>query len=294
MKNKILKTLLIITLLASIPIISLAYGGVDTDVAVGNSDAATSSISATEKILGALQLGGSIISVVALMIIGIRYMTSSIEARAQMKGVIGYYIIGCILVFATSNILGVAYSLIEGLNSNHSWKISRLQATCTTNGYIKRECVKCGKRVEETISATGHSYIQKSIKEATCTVDGRIEQICAKCSDIKTQILLATGHNYGEWTTKIPAKCTMDGSEKRKCLRCDSVETQSIAALGHSYGSYTTTKLATCTSLGSKKRTCSTCGKEETATIEKLQHIYITGTYKCKICGKEVPQQVLK
>ena len=54
---------------------------------------------------------GSIASVVALIIIGIRYMYSSVEEKAEYKKTMLGYIIGCALVFSIVNILGVVYDV---------------------------------------------------------------------------------------------------------------------------------------------------------------------------------------
>lgn len=87
----------------------------DIDIKIGNTTAITSSKAMTGRILGAVQLIGSIASVIALIIIGFRYMCSSVEDRASMKGILIYYVIGAVLVFATSNILSVVYRAISGL-----------------------------------------------------------------------------------------------------------------------------------------------------------------------------------
>ena len=54
-----------------------------------------------------IQVVGSIASVVALIIIGIRYMYSSVEEKAEYKKTMWPYFIGAILVFATTTILSV-------------------------------------------------------------------------------------------------------------------------------------------------------------------------------------------
>lgn len=87
----------------------------DTDIELGKSGAESSSKEITERILGVIQTIGSIISVVALLIIGFRYMFSSIEEKASMKGVLIYYVIGAVLVFATSNLLSIVYNTISKL-----------------------------------------------------------------------------------------------------------------------------------------------------------------------------------
>lgn len=58
-----------------------------------------------------IQVVGSIASVVALIIIGIRYMYSSVEEKAEYKKTMLGYIIGCALVFSIVNILGVIYDV---------------------------------------------------------------------------------------------------------------------------------------------------------------------------------------
>lgn len=59
------------------------------------------------KIIGILQQIGSIISVIALVALGIKYMLGSIEERATYKETMMPYFIGAILVFATTNVLAI-------------------------------------------------------------------------------------------------------------------------------------------------------------------------------------------
>ena len=86
----------------------------DTSINI-NQEAVNESKAQTQKFLGAIQLVGSVASVIALAVIGIRYMMSSLEEKAEMKGVLIYYVIGCALVFATSNLLSVVYNVIVDL-----------------------------------------------------------------------------------------------------------------------------------------------------------------------------------
>ncbi len=67
------------------------------------------------KIIGAFQAIGSIVSVFALVLIGIKYMTSSIEEKAEYKQTMIYYIIGAVLVFAISNISAMLYNFAKTL-----------------------------------------------------------------------------------------------------------------------------------------------------------------------------------
>ena len=91
---------------------------INTDVQLGHSDAINSSNDIIARYLGIAQVIGSVISVAALAIIGIRYMFSSLEEKANMKGILIYYIVGAVLVFATSNVLSVVYRTINSLDMN--------------------------------------------------------------------------------------------------------------------------------------------------------------------------------
>ena len=59
------------------------------------------------KIIGILQQVGSIISVIALVVMGIKYMVGSVEEKATYKETMMPYFIGAILVFATTTVLAI-------------------------------------------------------------------------------------------------------------------------------------------------------------------------------------------
>ena len=62
------------------------------------------------KIVGAAQAIGSIVSVIALIVIGVKYMLSSVEEKAANKETFIFYVIGAILVFGISNISQAIYN----------------------------------------------------------------------------------------------------------------------------------------------------------------------------------------
>ena len=69
----------------------------------------TSTVNMMNKIIGAFQAIGSIVSVLALILIGIKYMMGSVEEKAEYKQTMIAYIIGAILVFGISNISAILY-----------------------------------------------------------------------------------------------------------------------------------------------------------------------------------------
>ena len=70
------------------------------------------------KILGIVQVVGSIVAVIILAVLGIKYMMGSAEEKAEYKKTFIPYIIGAILVFAASNLASVVYNFAKDLNNN--------------------------------------------------------------------------------------------------------------------------------------------------------------------------------
>ena len=93
----------------------------DIDFSLGENSDVIGKDSTTYKIIGRityiLQVVGSIASLIAMVVIGLRYMLSSLEEKAEMKGVLIYYLIGAVLVFSVSNIIGIAYKVISGIGN---------------------------------------------------------------------------------------------------------------------------------------------------------------------------------
>ncbi len=61
---------------------------------------------------------GSIVSVIVLIILGLKYMMGSAEEKAEYKKTLMPYIIGAGLVFAASAIAGVVFSFTQGLTGS--------------------------------------------------------------------------------------------------------------------------------------------------------------------------------
>lgn len=72
-------------------------------------------IDMANKVIGVFQAVGSIVSVLALVLIGIKYMMGSIEEKAEYKKTMTNYIIGAVLVFGISNISAIIYKFARTL-----------------------------------------------------------------------------------------------------------------------------------------------------------------------------------
>lgn len=66
------------------------------------------------NIIGIVQVIGSISSVVALILIGIKYIMGSVEEKAEYKETLKPYLIGAIMLFGITNLLGIVQSIVSG------------------------------------------------------------------------------------------------------------------------------------------------------------------------------------
>lgn len=64
-----------------------------------------------EKVIGIVTMLGSILAVLVLVILGIKYMMGSTDEKAEYKKSMLPYVIGSVLVFAASSIASVIYNL---------------------------------------------------------------------------------------------------------------------------------------------------------------------------------------
>lgn len=222
MKNKI--TLITLLMIIMLPVTLYAeYTGFNTDAAIGETQTIRSSIEVTNRVTGVLQVVGSVISVIALIIIGIRYMLSSVQDRAEMKGVLGYYIVGCVLVFSTSNILSIVSNSMDSVTHVYGELYDITRATCVSVGTGKRKCI--GSLCNCT--RNNKSIIIEVVEEIT--------------PDIHTWDV-----NGGEgWFEDVATTCESDGVLKRVCIHCGKTERDRNYSNGHDYEDYII-KSATC------------------------------------------------
>lgn len=89
-------------------------------------------ISIGNKIIGTVQLFGSILSVIVLIVIGIKYMMGSVEERADYKKTLIPYLIGAVLVFGIVNILSIINSIMNG-----GFNVNQLSGTTINNQTAK-------------------------------------------------------------------------------------------------------------------------------------------------------------
>ena len=112
---KVLTTVLLIVMIISIAANCLAItpSEITSDGSVTGSEEVAS---VGKDIVGILQAVGIILSVVILIILGIKYMMGSAEEKADYKKSMMIYILGAVLIFAASALAQVVYQFVTGIS----------------------------------------------------------------------------------------------------------------------------------------------------------------------------------
>lgn len=102
----------------TIPVNSYASSSGLGDLNAYGGSSAGSSVELEQKaetILGIIQGIGVVVSVVMLMVIGIKYMMGSIEERAEYKETLKPYLIGAFLLFSGTTVPQIIYQIAKNL-----------------------------------------------------------------------------------------------------------------------------------------------------------------------------------
>ena len=67
----------------------------------------------TGTIVNALTVIGTVVAIVGIMVIGIKYMIGSAEEKAEYKKTMVPYLVGCIFIFAITRIVSIIYSVVS-------------------------------------------------------------------------------------------------------------------------------------------------------------------------------------
>ena len=68
-------------------------------------------------LVGILQTVGIVLSVIVLIVLGIKYMMASPEQKSDYKATLVPYVVGAGLIFAASLVANVVYQFFVGLNT---------------------------------------------------------------------------------------------------------------------------------------------------------------------------------
>lgn len=112
---KIVSALVLIVMIISMVSTVLAVTDPGTLKGDTSGDAKINNIG--KKIIGFVQAIGTVVSVLILVVLGIKYMMGSAEEKAEYKKTMIPYLIGAILIFAASNIASAVYSFANQITA---------------------------------------------------------------------------------------------------------------------------------------------------------------------------------
>ncbi len=116
----IFSTIMIImmVILTVAPVFAETAGIVDPKNLTGSDKANTATMqNIGNQIITVVSVAGSIVSVVVLIVLGIKYMMGSAEEKAEYKKTLMPYIIGAALVFAASAIAGIVFNFASSFTA---------------------------------------------------------------------------------------------------------------------------------------------------------------------------------
>ena len=77
----------------------------------------TKAESKAKEIVTVLRTVGIAVAIIGILVLGIKYMAGSVEARADYKKSMIPYLIGCIMLFTITTLLSILYDLTSALNT---------------------------------------------------------------------------------------------------------------------------------------------------------------------------------
>ena len=119
MNKKMVKIFTSIIVLMMVISISISSFALEPGEMTGNTSAqGTPEIkNVGNSIIGILQVVGIVLSVVILIVLGIKYMMGSAEEKAEYKKTMMPYIVGAALIFAASALAQVIYQFFTGVSA---------------------------------------------------------------------------------------------------------------------------------------------------------------------------------
>ena len=233
-----------------------------------------------------------------------------------------------VFALASCDVVSGLLDQARDLICEHEWvETERVDATCTAEGSVSRECTKCKKTETETIPVAAHSYEldeygyrEEDGHAHECTVCGAKDtvgahvssgpatadehELCTVCGYVIAPALnheheynLLEGDASGHWyecicgeksTVSVHEGGTATCSEQAVCSTC-GISYGSLDYTNHSL--YTSSSVeATCAAGGVKVTSCHGCSYTLTETTPHLEHLWNTDTVSCtegRICTRD-------
>ena len=113
--NKVTKIISIVMIVAMlVAMVSPVFAVNPADIKADESNTGTITTLGSQ-IIGIVTTIGSVVAVLILVVLGVKYMMGSAEEKAEYKKTLMPYVIGAVLVFAASTIAGVIFSFSQNI-----------------------------------------------------------------------------------------------------------------------------------------------------------------------------------
>ena len=113
-KNVKILAILLIALTIVATISNIAFAVTPGDITPEDPSDTSGIQTLGNRIFGGIRIFGTIASVLILAVLGIKYITSSPEGKADYKSNIVPYIVGAVLLFGATNVASLVYNALNG------------------------------------------------------------------------------------------------------------------------------------------------------------------------------------
>lgn len=113
--SKVISIVMVILMLLSISTNVFAAVGVDpANKWTGNAGSIDDSqvVSFMDSLINIVAIVGSAVAIIALIVLGVKYMMGSAEEKAEYKKTLLPYVIGAVMVFGASMLTGFIYNMV--------------------------------------------------------------------------------------------------------------------------------------------------------------------------------------
>ena len=113
-KNIFNKTLIILVISLIIVLLNynVVFGTINTNITISNK-LINDATPIGNRLVGAIQVIGIFILVAMTIVVGIKFMVSSVEGKAEYKKTAIIYLTGAVLIFLTTQIVNFIYKLFN-------------------------------------------------------------------------------------------------------------------------------------------------------------------------------------
>lgn len=113
--SMILVVMMLLTAISTVVLAAPDMTGAIETISNGNGEQPGQVVTLGATIVTIMQTVGVVVAVVVLLILGIKYMMGSAEEKAEYKKTMIPYIVGAVLIFASTTIVKVVYNIATSL-----------------------------------------------------------------------------------------------------------------------------------------------------------------------------------